>query len=225
MVEVTIFAEGQTEEQFIKHIIAPVLRPNQVFVKAQLLETSRGHAGGAVSFERLKFNASNTLKQNKNVVLSTFLDLYGLDTAFPAFEASQQKTDIYSRTTCLEDALRDVIVQQVGCRPERFIPHIQPYEFEGLLFSDVAALCEIEPEWSQYHSQLVTIRNAFDTPEHINGSYETKPSLRLEKLLKPKYNKPRHGSQGTARISLPVIEQHCPHFHQWMEKLRALAVA
>ncbi len=223
MVEVIIFAEGQTEEQFIKHVIAPDLYHKQVFVKPQLLETSRGHAGGAVSFDRLKFNASNILKKNKHVVLSTFLDLYKLDTRFPEFQAAHQKSDIYSKVSCLENALHQAMIEHVGCRPERFIPHIQPYEFEGLLFSDVAALCEIEPKWDKYHSKLVAIRNAFDTPEHINGSYETKPSLRLENLLKPKYNKPRHGSQGAARITLPVIEQHCLHFHQWMDKLRALA--
>jgi hypothetical protein len=223
MVEVIVFAEGQTEEQFIKRVIAPVLRPSQVFVKPQLLKTSSDKAGGAVSFDRLKFNAGNTLKQNKNVVLSTFLDLYGLDTSFPDFDASTKKAEIYSRTACLEEALHNAIVQQVGCRPERFIPHIQPYEFEGLLFSDVNALCQIEPQWTSYTKKLTDIRDAFETPEHINNSYETKPSKRLENLLHPKYKKTLHGYRGAESITLPVIEQQCPHFHQWMEKLRALA--
>ena len=37
MREVIVIAEGQTEEQFIKRLIAPSLRRLQVFVKPQLL--------------------------------------------------------------------------------------------------------------------------------------------------------------------------------------------
>ena len=40
------------------------------------------------------------------------------------------------------------IVSKVGCRPDQFLPYIQPYEFEALLFSDVHALPLVEPTWS-----------------------------------------------------------------------------
>lgn len=222
MVEVIIFAEGPTEEQFIKRVIAPSLRPAQVFVKPQLLKTSKDASGGAISFDRLKFNARNTLRQYPNAVLSTFLDLYGLDTSFPDFNEAQKKSDVYARTNCLEHALHQAIVEHIGCRAERFIPHIQPYEFEGLLFSNVAALCDIEPEWSRYLPDLATVRKAFDTPEHINNSYETAPSRRLKSLLQPKYQKTRHGPLGAERITLSIMEVECVHFHEWMNKLRAL---
>lgn len=73
MVEVIVFAEGQTEEKFIKQVVAPALRHLQVFVKPQTLNTSREAKGGAVSFDRLKLNAGRTLRQHANAVLSTFL--------------------------------------------------------------------------------------------------------------------------------------------------------
>src|ERR1017187_5277072 len=111
MVEVIVFAEGPTEEQFIKRVVAPSLRPAQIFVKPQLLKTSRDAYGGAVSFDRLKFNARNTLRQNPNVVLSTFIDLYALETNFPAFQDAKDKSDIYTRTACLESALHQAIVE------------------------------------------------------------------------------------------------------------------
>lgn len=223
MVEVIIFAEGPTEEQFIKRVVAPTLRAAKIFVKPQTLYTSQDAKGGAVSFDRLKFNARNTLRQNPNVVLSTFLDLYALDTSFPAIEIAKQKSDVYGRTECIESALHAAIVEYVGCHPDRFIPHIQPYEFEGLLFSDVAALSCTEPVWGRCLPKLKAIRAAAETPEHINDGYETKPSRRLEKLLVPQYKKTRHGPLAAERISLAVMERECIHFRGWMEKLRSLA--
>ncbi len=223
MVEVIVFAEGQTEEQFIKRLVAPSLRAAQVFVKPQMLKTSKDASGGAVSFDRLKFYARNALRQYPNATLSTFLDLYGLETSFPDFIEAKRKPDVHSRTRCLETALHQAIVEHVGCRPKRFIPHIQPYEFEGLLFSDVTALSQTEPTWHQQLDKLAKVRNDFDTPEHINDSIETKPSRRLEDILKPKYKKTRHGPLAAEKITLSKMESECMHFHEWMNKLRSLS--
>jgi hypothetical protein len=224
MIEVIVFAEGATEERFIKQVVAPALRHLQVFVKPQMLNTSQTSKGGAVSFDRLKFNARNTLKQNNNVVLSTFLDLYALDTQFPAFQDAMKKSDVYTKVQCLEEALQTAIVEQVGCRPERFIPHIQPYEYEGLLFSDVEVLSSIEPTWTASLINLRKVRASVESPEHINDGYETKPSKRLESLLSPKYKKTSHGPRAAQHITLEVMERECLHFKAWMDALRALCL-
>lgn len=223
MIEIIVFTEGPTEEQFIKRIIAPMFRPNQIFIKPQTLNTSQDAKGGAVNFDRLKFNARNTLRQKPDVILTTFIDLYGLDTSFPNFNEAKQLTDVYARTSALETALHQAIIEHVGCSPERFIPHIQPYEFEGLLFSDVDALVLTEPSWNNTLTKLQAVRASFASPEHINNSYETKPSKRLEDLLVPKYKKTRHGPLAAEKITLSTMEQECRHFHGWMEKLRTLA--
>jgi hypothetical protein len=223
MVEVIVFAEGQTEEKFIKQLVAPALRHLEVFIKPQLLNTSQTAKGGAVTFDRLKFNARHTLRQNPNAVLSTFLDLYALDTDFPAFEEARKKPDVYSRVASLQQAMSDAIVAHVQCRPERFVPHIQPYEFEGLLFSDVRALSSVEPTWASSLQPLIKIRASVETPEHINDGYETAPSRRLEGLLHPKYKKTMHGPRAAEHISLEVIERECRHFKSWMDALRGLA--
>lgn len=223
MVEVIVIAEGQTEEKFIKQVVAPALRQLQVFVKPQTLHTSRGAKGGAVTFDRLKYNVRNTLRQNPNSVLGTFLDLYALATDFPAYVEAKSKPDVYSRVVCLESALREAVVAYVGCRPERFLPHIQPYEYEGLLFSDVAALSTLEPTWSKSLIALGKARKSADTPEHINDGFDTKPSKRLQDLLHPKYKKTTHGPRAAERITLEVIERECVHFKAWMDALRGLA--
>jgi hypothetical protein len=223
VIEVVVFAEGQTEEQFIKRVVAPSLRAQQIFLKPQTLNTSQDAKGGAVTFDRLKFNARNTLRQKPDAILTTFLDLYGLDTTFPDFTEAAKLTDVYARTTRLETALHQAILEHVGCRPERFIPHIQPYEFEGLLFSDVLSLIRTDPSWQDALANLKQVRNSFETPEHINNSYETKPSKRLDNLLRPKYKKTLHGPLATEKITLSKMEQECVHFREWMTKLRGLA--
>ena len=222
MLEVIVFTEGQTEEQFIKRVVAPLFRSNQIYLKPQTLNTSQDAKGGAVNFDRLKFNARNTLRQKPNAILTTFLDLYALDTSFPGFAEAKRYTDVYARTGILETALHKTVVEHIGCRPERFIPHIQPYEFEGLLFSDVNALILTEPSWNHYLAELQTVRADFDTPEHINDGYETKPSKRLENILQPKYKKTRHGPLAAEKITLNMIEQECTHFRGWMDRLRGL---
>ena len=222
MLEVIVFTEGQTEEQFIKRVVAPLFRSNQIFLKPQTLNTSQDAKGGAVNFDRLKFNARNTLRQKPDATLTTFLDLYGLNTSFPGFADAKQHTDIYVRTKMLEAALHEAIVEHIGCRAERFIPHIQPYEFEGLLFSDVNALILTEPSWNHHLAKLQAVRADFDTPEHINDSQETKPSKRLENILRPQYKKTRHGPLAAEKVTLNMMEQECMHFKGWMDRLRGL---
>lgn len=222
MVEVIVFAEGPTEEQFIKRVVAPALQPLKIFLKPQMLKTSQEARGGAINFDRLKFNARNTLRQRPTTVLTTLLDLYGLDSTFPGFEEAKTKPDLYSRIAHLNTALHQELVAHVGCRPERFIPHIQPYEFEGLLFSDTQALSQTEPGWQISRTNLAAVRAEFETPEHINNSYETKPSRRLEELLRPGYKKTRHGPLAAERVTLSAMERECQQFRHWLEALRRL---
>ena len=223
MVEVIVFAEGPTEEKFIERLVSPARRHLQVFVKPQTLYTSQTAKGGAVTFDRLKFNARNTLRQHPDAVLSIFLDLYALDTDFPASEEARHKPDIYSRITFLEQGMKETIVAHVQCRPERFVPPIQPYKFEGLLFSGVQALSAVEPTWTKSIATLTKIRTSTETPGHINDGYETTPSRRLEDPLHPQYQKTTHRPRAAERISSEIIESECKHFKAWMDTVRRLA--
>lgn len=223
MVEVVVFCEGQTEEKFIKMVVAPAIRDLQVYLKPQTLRTSQSGSGGALSFDRLKYHARNSLLSNENCILSTFVDLYKLDTSFPEFDVAAQIKDVYVRVSSLETALHGAVVSYVGCRHDRFIPYIQPHEFEGLLFSDVDKLVSIEPNWRKSVANLRKVVNEASSPEHINNGFETKPSRRLETLLDPCYRKTRHGPLAAESITLKVIEERCIHFHDWMERLRGLS--
>jgi Domain of unknown function (DUF4276) len=227
MTEVVVICEGQTEEAFIKRLVAPALSGLHVYVKPTLMPTSPGTKGGDVNFNRLKNNARNILRGNPPVVLTTLIDLYQLDTSFPEFKATKS-LDWVTRLARLEAALHQEIVAHAQCRRERFIPYIQPHEFESLLFSDTDSLVALEPDWNtdKIKRQFKAICEKFDSPEHINNSYETAPSRRLKKLLfKPPYKKTRHGELAAIKMTLATIEQKCPHFKSWMDQLRALATS
>jgi hypothetical protein len=223
MVEVIVIAEGVTEEQFVKRIIAPALHPSGIFLKPEMLQTSKDARGGGINLDRIKLHARNTLRRNNQLIVSTFIDLYALDTSFPGYSEAKQKLDLYERLACLETALHETIINHVDCPPERFIPYIQPHEFEGLLFSDVKALASVEPKWATKTGALDKARADFETPEHINDSFETTPSKRLEKTLSPRYRKTRHGPLAAEKITLSVMERECLHFHSWMDRLRGLS--
>lgn len=118
MCEVIVFAEGPTEERFIKQVVAPALHGLQIYLKPQLLKTSQSGRGGALSIDRFLLNARNTLRQRPDALLSSFIDLYGLDTDFPAFEESKKLADVHQRVALLEQALHRAVVDHVGCRAD-----------------------------------------------------------------------------------------------------------
>lgn len=123
------------------------------------------------------------------------------------------------RVNCLEKAFKNDI------KHEKFLPYIQLFEFEGLLFSDVQAIDECITLTLDAPSQLKKlhqIRNQYPTPEYINDGENTAPSKRLGALY-PYYDKVLHGSLISEAIGLNKLRQECPHFDQWVSRLEHLA--
>ena len=219
MIRAYVICEGQTEETFIRDVIAPILAHQQIYLIARLIPTSKNNKGGALTYERVRRFVINSLKE-ENVFITTFIDLYALDNAFPSFSESQKQADIYKKVTCLEQALKDDVVKENPSFASRFLPYIQPYEFEGLLFSDIVKLTEIETTWARTTNDLQAIRDGAETPEHINDGYETKPSARLEKFLKkPHYRKTFHGTLAIQAIGIDKLLAECKHFSEWYSQL------
>jgi len=223
MRRVVIVCEGQTEEAFISRVLFPAFAGAGIRLQGITVETSPGHKGGALSYARLRPALRNALANGRVVAVTTLIDLYRLAPDFPGHGAAMAQAAVPARLHLMEAALRADVVQHCGCDPARFIPHIQPYEFEALLFSDVASLVAVESGWTAAAPALVQARAGAATPEDINDGHETKPSARLEKLLRnPSYRKLRHGPIAAERIGLAQIEAECPHFAGWLARLRTL---
>ncbi|WP_321879902.1 DUF4276 family protein [Paraburkholderia bannensis] len=221
MVHLVILGEGQTEEVFVRDVLAPELGARGIFVRAQVVKTSKSGRGGALNLERVRTNLRDILRQRDDTYVSTMFDLYALGPTFPGF-AHTRNLAAEQRAAHIEHQLCDDIVTRAGCRRERFIAHVQPHEFEALLFTDVQQICTAHPDWSRYEHDLARVRNEHATPEHINDSPTTAPSKRLMNLLKPSYKKTMHGPVIAKRIGLTAIRAACPHFGQWFDKLTAL---
>ncbi|MGQ0602079.1 MAG: DUF4276 family protein [Anaerolineales bacterium] len=221
MITVIIVGEGQTEETFVRDVLAPAFAPADLFLEPRLIPTSRSGRGGALTYSRILRYLRNTLRQRPDTYVTTFFDLYALHPDFPGFAAGRAITDPLRRSITLEQELREAVVEEARVRADRFVPHIQPYEFEALLFTDTLKLTDIEPNWGTFHAALQAVRNSAPSPEHINDGPDTHPSAQLRNL-RPAYRKTLHGPLAAGHIGLIAIEQACAHFAAWLQRLRSL---
>ena len=221
MVALIVVGQGQTEETFVRSVLAPALARLGIFAEPRLIKTSSTASGGALNLARVRQHLMSTLAQRANTYVSTFFALYRLDTPFQGVRERHGRSPA-ERASQIEALLADEVVAAAQCRRERFIPHIQPHEFEAILFSNVERCSETEAEWMRHQEELSAVQARFATPEHINDSPETAPSKLLARILKPRYRKTLHGPDLANRIGLDEICEKCPHFRQWFDRIRAL---
>ena len=122
MIRGYVVCEGQTEETFIRDVIAPILSYQKIDLRALLISTSKGNKGGALSYARVKRFILNLIKQENNTFITTFFDLYALDNDFPNFLESKKQTDVYKKVSFLEQAFKDDIIKENTSFASRFYP-------------------------------------------------------------------------------------------------------
>ena len=223
MTDVIIVCEGQSEEVFVNQVLYPSLSPRNVFVQPRLIASSRRAKGGALNPQRVLRYLRNTLKERRDTYVTTFFDLYGLPADFPGRPTNTSQGDPLALATEVETGFHEAVVRNTGCRPERFLPHVQPYEFESLLFSDPTTFAKTEPQWQAFAGKLVAARQAAISPEHINDGSDTHPSARLQSLVRPRYQKVTHGTVISAQVGIHRMRAECRHFDQWLERMERLA--
>ena len=220
MREVIVACEGQTEQEFVRHVLGQDLAGRGLYFAPRLVPTSAGGRGGALNRQRILRFLRDTLRQRRDTYVTTFFDLYGLPSDFPGPAISS--ADPVERAAAIEEALHEEVVRVTQCRPVRFLLHIQPYEFEALLFSDTSHFARERPEWEQPAEELAAVRRGAASPEHINDGPDTHPSARLKQL--PGYHKVRDGTAVAERIGLDCIRRECAHFGEWLTRLESLPV-
>ena len=210
MIRLAISVEGQTEEDFVKSILADRLRMKEVETTPILLGRAWGTSdGGNVRVEPLT-KEMVALRQSFDAVTS-LVDFYGF-------------RDKGSRTVEELEKLLDQKVRQKTSGPKAVIPYVQKHEFEGLLFSDVTAFENVVRISNRSIEQLKEFRSQFPTPEDINDNSATAPSRRIAGAI-PNYRKRLHGPQVAKKIGLEKIRVECPRFDEWVTRLEALGGA
>jgi hypothetical protein len=222
MVRVNIICEGQTEETFVQEVLYHFFVSKSIYLNPILIGKP-GHKGGYFTFGRFVKDL-RPLLSDANAYCTTLLDFYGLPSDFPGREKARTMTNIEEKSQCvtqsLVDALREKKISADSLR--RFIPYVQMYEFEGLLFSDCHSLASAidQPLLARKFKE---IREGFPSPEDINDSKITAPSKRILEIYRS-YNKPIHGSLAIIEIGLDTIRRECKLFDRWLQQIEALAI-
>ncbi len=206
MIRLAISVEGQTEEEFVKSVLATHLRPMKIEPIPILLRRASSHGGGGnVSVERLVSEMVH-LSWSFDAVTS-LVDFYG-------FRGKGERT-----VDELEEHLGQEIRRNVPNR-KTVIPYVQKHEFEGLLFSDVTAFRAARAS-NQSIMQLREVRSRFPTPEDINDNLDTAPSKRITQII-PGYKKAVNGPILAMEIGLKTMRAECQRFHEWVKTLESL---
>lgn len=218
MTRVHIICEGQTEAAFVQELLQPHFSSRSLFLMPSLI----GKAGGNVKFDRLRTDVRNRLLGDRGSYCTTFFDFYRLHSSFPGKAAAKAKTDPRDKAETVRVELVSKLKSEIDEAPmRRFIPYVQMYEFEALLFSDPANFAK-EIGKPELQSKLTEIRAEFATPEHINDHPHRVPGKRIEALFQ-EYEKPIMGTLAALEISLAKIRKECLLFDAWLKRLEALS--
>jgi len=210
MTRIAISVEGPTEMEFCKKVLTPFFRNHNIEMIPVTICTSkdkcgRKSKGGSVNVDRIKSEVSKLLPSHDYV--TTFYDFYGF---------AKRPTDNIEE---LEKILFELLSS------DKFIPYVQQYEFETLLFS--------KPEYYEeyFGSHAVTekmkqiILEFQEDIEKINDSPQTAPSKRIEKLfdeVDESYDKVFHGEGIAGDIGITVLMSRATRFKNWIDKIAAL---
>lgn len=217
-----VLVEGQTEERFVNDCLAPyLLAKGLILERPTIIATKRiaggpNFKGGISSYGQVQRDLQRLLHDGHASVITTVLDYYALPKDFPGMPARSSGSP-HSRVEHVEAAW----AASVG--DWRFVPHLALHEFETWVYADPSKL---EPfmfdDDPRVIEAIAKIAADHPTPEDINDGPLTAPSKRLRDVFAA-YQKPLHGPLAVAAIGLERIRAVCPHFHQWIGRLEALA--
>ena len=212
MKTVIVICEGETEEEFCKTLLSVYLQKYcKIRIEVRLL-------GGNCSWDRIKDMAEKALKQQKNALVTTFFDYYGVKTKnFPNWEKTigMNNANVRDRIKILENGMCEEIDSKLRYR---FIPYIQLHEFEAFLFNNIEVFDSNFKRSEFNRANLLDVLNEFPDPELINQKIETSPSHRLIEII-PSYEKIIYGNILAEMIGIEQIRQKNKHFNDLIEQL------
>jgi len=220
MIRLHVTAEGQTEQFFVKKVLAPYLADYGVSAVARAVLTSKDnraakeYRGGLISYTKAKADILAWMKEDNHPEcrFTTMFDLYALPDDFPGYADALRYSDRYQRVQLLEKALATDIDDW------RFIPYIQLHEFEALILADPR---QLDWEYLEHDDPIRRLREIVgdQNPELIDD--DSPPSKRILQEIR-EYDKPGAGPAVAEKIGLPILCDRCRHFGEWVTCLQQL---
>ena len=225
MVRLYFYVEGQTEQGYVTRVLTAHLAKFGVQVMGAVLAASgrkHGHVsrGGGRRYQPMRKGLGNLLRQDAraDARFTTMFDLYALHGGFPGWdEAEKQRHIPRERVLTLERAF----AADVG--DQRFIPHIQLYEFETILLCQPGYFALVYEDSGAGIAALKAAVAAAASPELVNDGETTAPSKRIISQF-PQYNgqKTTVGVELAECVGIDTTRSLCPHFDSWLKTLESL---
>jgi hypothetical protein len=218
-----IIVEGDTEQAFVKQLLAPHLNDRQVWTTPIEVTTKRDRktgqklARGGGHWKHWRKDVRTVLRSPAtDLRVTSLFDLYGLPEDFPKLDECSSERDTVARAGLLERAMGEDIDDH------RFLPYVQRHEFEALVLSGLDHLGEQLVD-ADARAGVEVLRTELGdlAPEDVNDGKRTAPSKRLLTRV-PGYSKTIHGPLVTAKVGIEALKQRCPRFGAWVGKLEAL---
>ena len=205
--QVTILCEGQSEESFVKKVLASYLEKEGVYVTPIVLGGVSRYAGIRKELRKLG--------KNKSASLTTMLDYYKLPQDVPGVGEGNSK-EPGEIASGIEARIYEDLQNEISCKS--FFPYIQMHEYEALLLADVDSFRDCIGMSEPMIAELKKEVTKFLTPEHVNNSEQTAPSKRILRIY-GKYQKVSDGTLIAMSIGIDKMIDRCPHFAEWVKKL------
>jgi hypothetical protein len=226
MSDLGMIVEGQTEQAFVRDVLAPHLATFGVRAWARLPGRVHRH-GGVPAWEEVRGDILRTLKERQGRYCTTMFDFYAMPHGWPGRRQASARP-MNERGPSVETALSADLARHAGrdFDPTLFIPYVQMHEFEALLFSGVDILCmTLSPLCGRRKEDLAAcfsrVLAEAGEPEAIDDRPQYAPSKRIQKEV-PGYRKSLHGPIAANRIGLETICRTCQHFCSWLQRLESL---
>ena len=217
MKRLDIIVEGQSEREFISHLILPYLEKCGViesyYVSPIVIRTNPNYRGGMTKYSHLKDEILKSLSSsNPDLIVSTLIDFFRLPSHFPHPENLQNLSS---------DEIKAQEIQKymsADINDSRFIPYIQLHEFEAFMFASCDGFRYCYGDSDKRTSSLYRIVSEFDNPEKINCTPEGAPSKRILSIIQ-EYDKVGDGNIILLQNGMEVILEKCPRFRDWIEQI------
>lgn len=221
MVRVHVICEGQTEEMFVNQFLSLTFQFRNIYLFPSLIGKP-GHKGGNFKYQRFLVDLKSRLHQDRNAICTSFFDYYGLPNDFPGKQESQRYSSAAEKYEAFLEHFLIQLSEDIDQNSlRRFVPYIQMYEFEALLFSDPDSFAR-----GIYRDDLAPaflgIRSQFANPEEINDSPLTAPSKRIKAIFE-QYDKVYSGALAAMEVGLDAMRRECPLFNNWLSRLEMLS--
>ncbi len=220
MVRLNFVVEGHSEEAFVNQILVPHLAELGVYGSARRVATSRRGRGGLRRWQKAAQDMQRWMREDRgaDARFTTMFDFYGLPADTPGQTAAKGERDPFAKVYAIETA-----IAAAAGGDTRLLPYIQLFEFEALLFADIARLADFYPNRAKQLIALRKVADSFESPEHIDDGPQTAPSKRIvAQLAEYEGGKRVAAPIVLGRIGLARLRAACRHFGAWLSCLEKL---